>query len=493
MPGPRISTRTRLLGVVLGHRLRRCAGAPCRSLVTNALLIGSARRSTPRRRASIDRVLRRGGRRLSGVATAARRVHAAGGRGPALPAAWFMAPLKGPGGDRRPRCRRRGRRRVRRARLSGSRGSRAGALEEMRDASGRSRPRPPGRRPRPGSSTGSPTPSRTRKTTPRSAEPWSARFASSSPPPPRRSASRRPAASDRRRRRPGRRRADRDLCPGAPPVHRGPAGLATSSSIPGTRSPSAARWRRPVAGAVCLRARSPRSAPWSGPSTCGGPRRPARPGWGRRAHRRASPARPALAIANRRLLLEMHGMAVTDPRTGLANSQGVRRRPRPRAGGADARGGERPSSIFDLDNFKGFNDRHGHAVGDEALRAFAGRGPGQPPGGRPRGPLRAARSSWPCSAAWTQSAAARRRPSGSASGPRRLAIATAAGERATISGVGRRRGGAAARVEAPGPRSSPRDSALYAAKATGRNRVVMAWDGEGGAADAARPREGHPP
>ena len=191
----------------------------------------------------------------------------------------------------------------------------------------------------------------------------------------------------------------------------------------------------------------------------------------------------ALAIANRRLLLEMHGMAVTDPRTGLANSRAFDDGLGRALAGADD-GEPNAVVIFDLDNFKGFNDRHGHAVGDEALRAFAG---------VVRGSLRegdlAARYGGEefvallrgLDAAAAASVAERIRERTEA-----IAIATGAGERATI----RVSAGVAA---APTHGSKPEalllaaDSALYAAKATGRNRVVMAWDGEGGEADAVGP------
>jgi diguanylate cyclase (GGDEF)-like protein len=90
---------------------------------------------------------------------------------------------------------------------------------------------------------------------------------------------------------------------------------------------------------------------------------------------RASVARitehAALAIGNRRLLTALHGQANTDARTGLVNSRSF---DASLEAALVARTGEEALSVLmlDVDQFKKFNDRHGHPAGDEALRAFAG-------------------------------------------------------------------------------------------------------------------------
>ena len=90
--------------------------------------------------------------------------------------------------------------------------------------------------------------------------------------------------------------------------------------------------------------------------------------------RRSSIARitehAALAIGNRRLMIALHGQANTDARTGLPNSRAF---DVALESALAARADDEALSVLmlDVDQFKQFNDRHGHPAGDEALRAFA--------------------------------------------------------------------------------------------------------------------------
>jgi PleD family two-component response regulator len=75
----------------------------------------------------------------------------------------------------------------------------------------------------------------------------------------------------------------------------------------------------------------------------------------------------ALAIANRRLLAALQGMAGTDARTGLAN---VRTFDQLLEDALSARRNEEAVAVLmlDVDHFKDFNDRHGHPAGDAGGR-----------------------------------------------------------------------------------------------------------------------------
>jgi diguanylate cyclase (GGDEF)-like protein len=78
----------------------------------------------------------------------------------------------------------------------------------------------------------------------------------------------------------------------------------------------------------------------------------------------------ALAIANRRLLAALQGMASTDARTGLANSRSFDQALEDIL--AERAADEMVAVLMlDIDHFKDFNDRYGHPAGDVALRAFS--------------------------------------------------------------------------------------------------------------------------
>ncbi len=65
--------------------------------------------------------------------------------------------------------------------------------------------------------------------------------------------------------------------------------------------------------------------------------------------------------------------AATDPLTGLYNRRCLERLVPSLLARAQQGGLGVAVLLLDLDDFKGINDRHGHGVGDEVLRAFAGR------------------------------------------------------------------------------------------------------------------------
>lgn len=85
-------------------------------------------------------------------------------------------------------------------------------------------------------------------------------------------------------------------------------------------------------------------------------------------HRLAEHA--ALSIANRRMVAGLQLSASTDARTGLLNSRAfddlLERALREISGSESS-----ALLMLDVDHFKEFNDRFGHAAGDEALRALA--------------------------------------------------------------------------------------------------------------------------
>jgi diguanylate cyclase (GGDEF)-like protein len=80
---------------------------------------------------------------------------------------------------------------------------------------------------------------------------------------------------------------------------------------------------------------------------------------------------PVLVFQRTLLMAEFREAARTDPKTGLANSS-YWREVADRAL-SRARGGREPLAVLlvDIDHFKGVNDRYGHLVGDDVLRAVA--------------------------------------------------------------------------------------------------------------------------
>jgi diguanylate cyclase (GGDEF)-like protein len=79
----------------------------------------------------------------------------------------------------------------------------------------------------------------------------------------------------------------------------------------------------------------------------------------------------AVAIQNARDYREKMEQAIRDPLTGLLNHRAFQERLGSELARARREGYEVALVALDLDHFKPINDRCGHAVGDEALRAFA--------------------------------------------------------------------------------------------------------------------------
>ena len=70
---------------------------------------------------------------------------------------------------------------------------------------------------------------------------------------------------------------------------------------------------------------------------------------------------------------EFHRQATIDPLTGLYNRRFAEQRLAAEASRSQRYGHPLTLISFDLNNFKKINDRHGHPVGDEVLKAFADR------------------------------------------------------------------------------------------------------------------------
>ena len=81
--------------------------------------------------------------------------------------------------------------------------------------------------------------------------------------------------------------------------------------------------------------------------------------------------RKALEAERERLLAEAVERADHDPLTGLLNHRAFHKRFGEEAARADREGTTLAVAVLDLDNFKFFNDAHGHTVGDDVLRRVA--------------------------------------------------------------------------------------------------------------------------
>src|SRR5690606_18263176 len=77
----------------------------------------------------------------------------------------------------------------------------------------------------------------------------------------------------------------------------------------------------------------------------------------------------SLAIRNAQLFEEVRALSLTDPLTGLANRRQLTRDLN-REFAATRRGRRLIAVLFDMDNFKEYNDQYGHPAGDEVLRLF---------------------------------------------------------------------------------------------------------------------------
>jgi diguanylate cyclase (GGDEF)-like protein len=78
----------------------------------------------------------------------------------------------------------------------------------------------------------------------------------------------------------------------------------------------------------------------------------------------------SIAVANARLHAEVRALSLTDPLTGLPNRRHLDLFLDKEVAAA-RRGRKVAVLLFDIDDFKDYNDSAGHEAGDEALRAFA--------------------------------------------------------------------------------------------------------------------------
>jgi diguanylate cyclase (GGDEF)-like protein len=82
-------------------------------------------------------------------------------------------------------------------------------------------------------------------------------------------------------------------------------------------------------------------------------------------------AEAGAAVAATRLRARLEALATTDPMTGLVNRRGWHQRVNDLASLSARTGSPLTLAMADLDNFKRYNDTHGHDAGDVLLQAFA--------------------------------------------------------------------------------------------------------------------------
>ena len=78
----------------------------------------------------------------------------------------------------------------------------------------------------------------------------------------------------------------------------------------------------------------------------------------------------SVALQNARLHASVHALAITDPLTQLPNRRRLQIHLEHEVAAA-RRGRALAIAVFDIDNFKHYNDTFGHVAGDDILRAFA--------------------------------------------------------------------------------------------------------------------------
>lgn len=81
----------------------------------------------------------------------------------------------------------------------------------------------------------------------------------------------------------------------------------------------------------------------------------------------------SLALENARLYSDVERLATTDELTGLSNRRQVFQLANEEFQRAQRLGHDLSVLMFDIDHFKSFNDRYGHAIGDFVLSQTAGR------------------------------------------------------------------------------------------------------------------------